>query len=71
MQCHAIQCNARQDGARLAQDGAKMAQEERRKKEEGRKKTEERERRKKKTNLYTLTPDHPALLAPYYIIYNI
>ena len=24
-----------------------------------------------KRSLYTLTPDHPALLAPYYIIYDI
>ena len=67
MQCHAIQCNARQDGARLAQDGAKMAQEERRKKEEGRKKTEERERRKKKQIYIPKLPINRTPSAPYYI----
>ena len=51
------------------------------KKEQGRKrrrkkgtegsKNQEERREQNKEDLYTLTPDHPALLAPYYIIYNL
>ena len=50
-----------QDGPRWSQDGAKMGARRAQKKEESR----------TKRSLSTLTPDHPALLAPYYIIYNI
>ena len=56
-----------QDGAKMRQDGAKMEEEGRRKKgREGSKHQEER-REQNKEDLYTITPDHPALLAPYYI----
>ena len=49
---------------------AKMEEEGRRKKgTEGSKHQEER-RDQNKEDLYTITPDHPALLAPYYRIYN-
>ena len=76
-----------QDGAKMeprwSQDGAKMSQDEPRwkKKEQGRKrrrkkgtegsKNQEERREQNKEDLYTLTPDHPALLAPYYIMYNL
>ena len=58
------------------EEGRAKKEERRRKtQEEGRTKKEEKSKKKEesrtKTNLYTLTPDHPALLAPYYIIYNL
>ena len=49
-----------QDEAKVAQDGAKMAQ-------DGAQTSPEESRTKR--SLYTLTPDHPALLAPYYLEY--
>ena len=54
-----------QDEAKMAQDGARMAQ------DVGQTSPEESRKQNNKTSLYALTPDHPALLAPYYIIYNI
>ena len=71
--CNAMQFNAMQ--GKMEQGWPRMEprwpkkNEERKKKEERRPK-KEREGRKK-TNLYTLTPVHPALLAPYYLISNI
>ena len=57
-----------EEGRKKKEEAGRMKNE-----EEGRKKQEERRKqnKKKSIHLYTLTPDHPALLAPYYIIYNI
>ena len=58
-----------QDGAKMSQDGAKMEEEGRRKKgTEGSKHQEER-REQNKEDLYTLTPDQPALCGPILCIY--
>ena len=74
-----------QDGAKTAQDEAKTTQDEakwpkmkprRPKMEPGwpkmwARRAQKKEESRTKRSLYTLTPDHPALLAPYYRIYHI
>ena len=57
-----------QDGARMAPDGAKMVQDEAKMEpgwpKMGARRAQKKEESRTKRNLYTLTPDHPALLAP-------
>ena len=54
------------DGAKMAQDEAKMVQDGARMAQDVGRRVQKKEDSRTKRSLYTLTPDHPALLAPYY-----